>query len=287
MSSFLADKKCPRIWAPNPKGGGGRGCGVSANEYSCAHGALLKRVEKGRRNLCRRWSFSASRELRDGRMGFPNPPPPPNPDTKYRYISKKTWQNSESSMLKEFADIVCLFEAHPERQERGGVVPVNCWNREWMETQRVKMRGVLPWLIRGGTICCASQSRKLWITVTWGAPLVISAFSFIWRAHIGARALHAPNYIWFDNSVHLSQWGGGGLFLRSNVFYLTSLRVEEWEGWGSAPCESAHYKMLFFSPRTFFTLLVHIAQAPTWVTSAGRRAGSPRLSLCIWAHYPF
>jgi hypothetical protein len=35
--------------------------------------------------------------------------------------------------------------------------------------------------------------------------------------------------------ARLSQWGGGGLFPRSNDFYLPSLRIEEWVGgwpWG-------------------------------------------------------
>ncbi len=39
MSSFLADQLLLRIWAQMPGGGGC--CGVSANEYSCAHGAQI------------------------------------------------------------------------------------------------------------------------------------------------------------------------------------------------------------------------------------------------------
>ncbi len=38
MSSFLADRWRPRIWA-QMRGGGG--CEASANEYSCAHGAQI------------------------------------------------------------------------------------------------------------------------------------------------------------------------------------------------------------------------------------------------------
>jgi hypothetical protein len=37
MSSTLADQERPR-----GVGGGGGCCGVSANEYSCAHGAQIK-----------------------------------------------------------------------------------------------------------------------------------------------------------------------------------------------------------------------------------------------------
>ncbi len=37
MSSIFADQYRPRIWAQMRDGG--EGCGVSANEYSCAHGA--------------------------------------------------------------------------------------------------------------------------------------------------------------------------------------------------------------------------------------------------------
>jgi hypothetical protein len=38
MSSILADQERPRN---EPKCGGGGGCGVLANEYSCAHGAQI------------------------------------------------------------------------------------------------------------------------------------------------------------------------------------------------------------------------------------------------------
>jgi hypothetical protein len=40
MSSILADQQRPRLWSPNA-GEGGESCGVSANEYSCAHGAQI------------------------------------------------------------------------------------------------------------------------------------------------------------------------------------------------------------------------------------------------------
>jgi hypothetical protein len=40
MSSIFADQRRPRIWA-QMRGEGGGGGGVSANEYSCAHGAQI------------------------------------------------------------------------------------------------------------------------------------------------------------------------------------------------------------------------------------------------------
>jgi hypothetical protein len=40
MSSILADHERPRIRA-QMLGGGGGGCGVSDNEYSCAHGSQI------------------------------------------------------------------------------------------------------------------------------------------------------------------------------------------------------------------------------------------------------
>ncbi len=39
--------------------------------------------------------------------------------------------------------------------------------------------------------------------------------------------LHVLNLIWFGYIARLSQWGGGGLFPRSNDFYLPLLQVEE------------------------------------------------------------
>ncbi len=43
MSSILADQQRPRILARMlGGGGGGGGCGVSPNEYSCAHGTQIK-----------------------------------------------------------------------------------------------------------------------------------------------------------------------------------------------------------------------------------------------------
>ncbi len=41
MSSILADQQRPRIINMSPNAGGGVRCGVSANEYSCAYGALI------------------------------------------------------------------------------------------------------------------------------------------------------------------------------------------------------------------------------------------------------
>jgi hypothetical protein len=37
-----------------------------------------------------------------------------------------------------------------------------------------------------------------------------SSLSFIEGVHIGARALHVLNLIWFGYIARLSQWGGGG-----------------------------------------------------------------------------
>jgi hypothetical protein len=45
------------------------------------------------------------------------------------------------------------------------------------------------------------------------APLVSSELSFIGGIHIGARALHVLNLIWFCCITGLSQWGGGVYFL--------------------------------------------------------------------------
>ncbi len=41
MSSILADQWRPRMWAQCGGIGGGEGCGASANEYSCTHGAQI------------------------------------------------------------------------------------------------------------------------------------------------------------------------------------------------------------------------------------------------------
>ncbi len=41
MSSILADPIAPSYMRPNAGRGGWVGCGISANEYSCAHGALI------------------------------------------------------------------------------------------------------------------------------------------------------------------------------------------------------------------------------------------------------
>ncbi len=59
-----------------------------------------------------------------------------------------------------------------------------------------------------------------------------SALSFIRAAHIGARALHVLNLIWFGNIPRLSQWEEGGLFRRSNEFYLPWLHGEGGGGGG-------------------------------------------------------
>ncbi len=51
-----------------------------------------------------------------------------------------------------------------------------------------------------------AQSNEL----SRGPPEVSSALSFIGGVHIGARALHVLNLIWFGCIACLSQWGGGG-----------------------------------------------------------------------------
>jgi hypothetical protein len=45
-----------------------------------------------------------------------------------------------------------------------------------------------------------------------GTPELVqqSALSFIGGVHIGARALHVLNLIWFGYITRQSQWGGGG-----------------------------------------------------------------------------
>jgi hypothetical protein len=45
------------------------------------------------------------------------------------------------------------------------------------------------------------------IELTRGPPEVSSALSFIEGVHIGARALHVLNLIWFGCIARLSQWG--------------------------------------------------------------------------------
>jgi hypothetical protein len=50
------------------------------------------------------------------------------------------------------------------------------------------------------------------------APWVSSALSFTGGVQIGARALHVLNLVWCGSIARLSQWRGGGLFPRSNVF---------------------------------------------------------------------
>jgi hypothetical protein len=48
------------------------------------------------------------------------------------------------------------------------------------------------------------------------------------------------NLIRFGYIARQSQLGGGGYFIRSNVFYLPSLLLEEGRR-GSAPCVVVHY----------------------------------------------
>jgi hypothetical protein len=79
-------------------------------------------------------------------------------------------------------------------------------------------------------------------------PLRLVSTSLIVGVHIGTRALHVLNLIWFGNIACLSQWGGARSFPRSNVCYLPSLRVEE-GGRGSAYC--VLNPLLFDSTNTY------------------------------------
>ncbi len=63
------------------------------------------------------------------------------------------------------------------------------------------------------------------------APRVSSALSFIGRVHIGARALHVLNLIWFGQISRLSQWEETGNFLVQMIF--TCLRYTQRRGGGS------------------------------------------------------
>jgi hypothetical protein len=51
-----------------------------------------------------------------------------------------------------------------------------------------------------------AQCNKL----TKGPPELVSALLFIGGVHIGVRALHVLNFIWFGNITRPSLWGGGG-----------------------------------------------------------------------------
>ncbi len=50
------------------------------------------------------------------------------------------------------------------------------------------------------------QSNEL----TRGPLEIVHHFRFKGGVHIGARALHVLNLIWFGYIARLSQWGGGG-----------------------------------------------------------------------------
>ncbi len=74
------------------------------------------------------------------------------------------------------------------------------------------------------------------VKINSSAPWVWSVFSFIGGVHIGTRALHVLDLIWFGCIARLYEWGGEGKFFpRSNDFYLPWLRIEGggggWGGW--------------------------------------------------------
>jgi hypothetical protein len=46
--------------------------------------------------------------------------------------------------------------------------------------------------------------------LTRGPPELVQQFRLQGGIHIGARALHVLNLIWFGYITRLSQWGGGG-----------------------------------------------------------------------------
>jgi hypothetical protein len=62
--------------------------------------------------------------------------------------------------------------------------------------------------IRIGKVILMSRSQSN--ELTRGPPEVSSALLFIGGVHIGTRALHVLNLIWFVCIARLSQCGGGG-----------------------------------------------------------------------------
>jgi hypothetical protein len=83
-------------------------------------------------------------------------------------------------------------------------------------------------------------------------PCVSSALLLIHvgGVHIGARALLGINLIWFGYIARLSQWGGGGVFLSFNDFYLASLCLGG--GGGQHPVVGTELSTaLFLAPMQF------------------------------------
>ncbi len=116
----------------------------------------------------------------------------------------------------------------------------------------------LPTLIttcHGGFYCTWGvgwRTSEYWIN--YRAPWVSSALSIIEGVHIGARALHVLNLIWFGWIARLSQWGGGGQFPRSNDIYLPSHAWRKGVG-GRHPVGRKHPRDYVQPPWTdFFTL---------------------------------
>jgi hypothetical protein len=113
------------------------------------------------------------------------------------------------------------------RLQKGKLMPESIsYNSILKKNQHLGLVFIRPW-------CSLSNFR---IMIDLESPLSSSALSLVGEVHIGARALlDNINLIWFGNIALLSQWGGGGYFIRSNDFYLPSLRSEE-GGWVSTLC---------------------------------------------------
>ncbi len=58
---------------------------------------------------------------------------------------------------------------------------------------------------------CPDPGLHLRVMNLLEGPLISSALSFIGGVHIGARAPHLLNLIWFGSIACLPQWGGGGI----------------------------------------------------------------------------
>jgi hypothetical protein len=83
------------------------------------------------------------------------------------------------------------------------------------------------------------------MTVTKKQGCLSLALSFREVAHIGARALHVLNLIWFGNIACLSQCGGRGYFCVQMIFtYAVATRIGRG---GSAP-SACYQRFSFLNP---------------------------------------